>query len=153
MRPLAVADVARAADPQGGCHAVVTEMLQDLGGRLPHAWVGRGATGAATVSTLDLIGDGLTLLTAPDSPQWHSAATARHHDVPVEAVALPRAVAYALGLLAPGSAMLVRPDAVPITRWWRVGDHPRGVTELDRAVSDLIGPPLHDSALVRRVAR
>ncbi|MDZ5619307.1 FAD-dependent monooxygenase [Nocardioides sp. HM23] len=142
MRPLAAVDVARAADPQGGCHAVVTEMLQDLGGRLPHAWVGPGATGSAPVSTLDLIGDGLTLLTAPDSPQWHSAATAHHHDVPVEAVALPRAVAYALGLIVPGSAMLVRPDAVPITRWWRVGDHPRGVTELDRAMSDLIGPGL-----------
>ncbi|NAS25920.1 NAD(P)-binding protein [Herbidospora sp. NEAU-GS84] len=137
MRPLAAADVARAADPQGRCHAIITELLHDLGGRLQHAWVAPGAPGRSSVSTLDLVGDGLTLFSGDDDPVWPTAAARIERGVPVEVATLPPATAHALGLHA-GGALLVRPDAVPIAKWYRVTDVPRAVAELERAIDDVL---------------
>ncbi|WP_030457135.1 FAD-dependent oxidoreductase [Herbidospora cretacea] len=137
MRPLAAADVARAADPQGRCHAVLTELLHDLGGRLQHAWVTPGAPGRSPVSTLDLVGDGLTLFARDDDSAWPTAAARLERGVPVDVATLPPATAHALGLHA-GGALLVRPDAVPIARWYRVTDVPRAVAELERAIDDVL---------------
>ncbi|MEV4582820.1 FAD-dependent oxidoreductase [Nonomuraea jabiensis] len=137
VRPLAAADVARAADPQGRCHAVLTELLHDLGGRLQHAWVAPGAPGRSPVSTLDLVGDGLTLFAGDDDSAWPTAAACLERGVPVEVVTLPRSTAHALGLHA-GGGLLVRPDAVPVARWYRVTDVPRAVAELQRAVDDVL---------------
>ena len=67
-RPVVADSVMRAADPDSGCRAVISEMQQDLGGRIQHAWVGPG------ISTLDLVGPGLTLLTA-DPADWAAAVT------------------------------------------------------------------------------
>jgi putative polyketide hydroxylase len=136
VRPLAAADVARAADPQGRCHAVLTELLHDLGGRLQHAWVAPGGPGRPAVSTLDLVGDGLTLFVA-DGSAWRTAVARRERGVPVDVVTLPRDTAHALGLHA-GGGLLVRPDAVPVARWYRVTDVPRAVAELERAVDDVL---------------
>ena len=130
QRPLAAADVARAADPQGHCDAVITEMLHDLGGRLQHAWVGPGT------STLDLIGTGVTLLVADDLDGWRRAAASLLHQVPFTLAELSPATSHALGLHRPGGAVLVRPDGVPVARWWRSVDR---VADLDRAVTDLLG--------------
>ena len=130
QRPLAAEDVARASDPQGGCDAVITEMLHDLGGRLQHAWVGPGT------STLDLIGPGMTLLVADDVDGWRRAAASVLHRVPFTLAELPPATSHALGLHRPGGAVLVRPDGVPVARWWRSVDR---IADLDRAVTDLLG--------------
>jgi putative polyketide hydroxylase len=137
VRPLAAADVARAADPQGRCHAVLTELLHDLGGRLQHAWVAPGAPGRSPVSTLDLVGDGLTLFVGDDDSAWRTAVACLERGVPVDVVTLPRATAHALGLHA-GGGLMVRPDAVPVARWYRVTDVPRAVAELERAVDDVL---------------
>lgn len=137
MRPLAAADVARAADPHGRCHTVLTELLHDLGGRLQHAWVAPGAPGRP-LSTLDLVGDGLTLFVGGDDSAWRTAAARRRHGVPVDVVPLRRATAHALGLRS-GGGLLVRPDAVPVASWYRVTDVPRAVAELERAVDDVLG--------------
>jgi putative polyketide hydroxylase len=128
QRPLAVEDVARAADPQGSCDAVITEMLHDLGGRLQHAWVGPGT------STLDLIGQGMTLLVADNVDGWRRAAASVLHRVPFTLAELPPTTSHALGLHRPGGAVLVRPDGVPVARWWRSVDPS---ADLDRAVTDL----------------
>lgn len=129
-RPVVIDSVARAADPDSGCRAVVSEMHQDLGGRLQHAWVAPG------VSTLDLIGPGLTLLTAAPAHGW-AAAAAELEDrtpVPIAPAPLPAPAARALGLHGPGSAMLVRPDGVPVASWWDSRNHR---AELERAVNTL----------------
>ncbi|KAB2348455.1 FAD-dependent monooxygenase [Actinomadura rudentiformis] len=137
VRPLMADDVARAADPQGHCHAVLTELLRDLGGRLQHAWVGPGAPGLSPVSTLDLVGDGLTLFVGDDDTAWRAAVARVDRGVPVDVVTLPRAPAHALGLHA-GGGLLVRPDAVPVARWYRVSDVPGTVAELERAVDEVL---------------
>jgi 2-polyprenyl-6-methoxyphenol hydroxylase-like FAD-dependent oxidoreductase len=84
------------------------------GARAPHAWVERDGR---RISTLDLYGDRLTLVTGPDSNGWRAAADElAAHGLPVVAVQLGRDVAdpsetaaraYALG---DGAAVLVRPD-------------------------------------------
>jgi putative polyketide hydroxylase len=137
LRPLAAADVTRAADPKGGCHAVLTELLHDLGGRLQHAWVAPGGPGQPPVSTLDLVGDGLTLFVGDDDVAWRTAVSRLERDVPVEVVTLRRATAHALGLQT-GGGLLVRPDAVPVASWYRVSDVPRAVAELERAIDDVL---------------
>ena len=61
-RPVAAHNVARSADERGSYRDVVDEIHVDLGGRITHLWV---ETGGGWVSTLDLVGDGLTLFTGP----------------------------------------------------------------------------------------
>lgn len=131
-RPVVADSVARAADPDGHCRAVISEMLLDLGGRLQHAWVAPG------VSTLDLVGPALTLLTADDDPAWSAAAQTVSTTVPVDVVPLPPSAAHALGLHRPGGATLVRPDGIPIASWWSRDD---ATGDLDRAITALMRPP------------
>ncbi|MEU4425553.1 FAD-dependent oxidoreductase [Actinoplanes sp. NPDC024001] len=123
-RALVADSVARAEATTGRCRAVVSEMQHDLGGRIAHAWVDRDT------STLDLIGPGLTLMTAGPGDPWRAAAG--HLPVPVSVVPLPQPAAHALGLRGPHSAVLVRPDGVPVATWWAAAD-PAG--DLARAVA------------------
>ena len=77
----------------------------DLGGRIAHTWL-PGEAGA--VSTLDLLGDGLTLFTGPGHGSW-----ATHRGTPPLTVRrLDAMTARAIGI-APGGSLLVRPDGVP----------------------------------------
>ena len=64
-RPIAAHNVARSADPDGSAREAADELHVDLGGRIPHVWV---RSDAGRVSTLDLLGPGLTLFTGPESP-------------------------------------------------------------------------------------
>jgi putative polyketide hydroxylase len=84
------------------------------GRRAPHAWV---MVGERSVSTLDLFGDRLTLLTGPDGERWRSEAAAlAAARVPIVPYSVGRefadphgefARAYGLGS---DGAVLVRPD-------------------------------------------
>ncbi len=84
------------------------------GRRAPHAWV---MVQDRRVSTLDLFGDRLTLLTGPNGEQWRTEAAAlAEHGVPVVSYSAARefadpdemfAKAYGLGR---DGAVLVRPD-------------------------------------------
>ena len=62
-RPVAEHNVARSADPDGTVREAAEELHADLGGRIPHVWLPDGDGGR--VSTLDLLGPGLTLFTGP----------------------------------------------------------------------------------------
>ena len=129
QRPLAAADVARAADPQGGCDAVITEMLNDVGGRLQHAWVGPGT------STLDLVGQGVTLLVADDldggaGPRPRCCTRSRSR-WPSSARDQPRPRAAPPRWRRPGPSR--RRTGRPLVALRRPGRH------LDRAVTDLLG--------------
>ena len=126
-RPLVEDSVARAAEDTGVCRSVISEMQHDLGGRLPHVWV------RPSISTLDLVGAGLTLMTTGPADRWQSAAAGcgGRGTPPVSVVPLPRHAAHALGLRGPGSAVLVRPDGVPVATWWASSDPEH---DLERAV-------------------
>lgn len=121
--------MARAADSDGGCRTVISEMQQDLGGRLAHAWVG------PHTSTLDLVGPGLTLLVPEDADGWRAAAASWLGPLPVTLRTLPPAAVHTLGLHRPGGAALVRPDGVPIATWWASD---AAATDLARAVAHLL---------------
>ena len=108
-RPVAEHNAARSADPNGSVRGVTDELRADLGGRIAHAWL-PGATGRT--STLDLLGDGLTLFTGPDAGAWHPAPAGP----PVTVRRLDALTARALGIARTG-ALLVRPDGVPAAMW------------------------------------
>jgi putative polyketide hydroxylase len=89
-----------------------TAFAEDLGGRLPHVWQryhGR------TVSTLDLLGAGLTVL---HGPAWRRADLGAA--VPLDAHRVDDTAAFGIEA---GGAILVRPDGRIVARWprWDAG--------------------------------
>jgi putative polyketide hydroxylase len=108
-RPAVQHNLERSVDLSGAHRAVPLEVPVDLAGRFKHVWV------AAGVSTLDLLDDGLTLLTA-DLPAWR-------HELGRPAVAAPVRVVEVSGLnarslgLGPHGAVLLRPDGVAFAAW------------------------------------
>ena len=70
-RPVAEHNLARSIDPNGSVRDVGRELQADLGDRIPHVWV---PTRAGLVSTLDLLGPGLTLFTGSRSGRWEGGA-------------------------------------------------------------------------------
>jgi putative polyketide hydroxylase len=69
-RPVGLHNVARSADPDGAMRHADQALPWDLNGRLAHHWLRRGNQ---TASTLDLLSDGLTLLTGPGEPSRRQA--------------------------------------------------------------------------------
>jgi putative polyketide hydroxylase len=114
-RPVAEHNRARSAQIDGPPPDVARELHADLGGRVAHAWVADG------MSTLDLLGPGLTLLTGPDATAWEAAAASLSQSPPVVVHPLDVVSARALGIVGEG-AVLARPDGVPAAAWSRSGE-------------------------------
>lgn len=112
-RPIGLHNVGRSADPGGARRPAEEALPWDLNGRLTHAWLERDG---ARVSTIDLIGDGLTVLAAADDPRWPSAAAGTGLNAPVRVEVVDGAAAAALDL-GPAGAVLVRPDGHEVVRW------------------------------------
>jgi 2-polyprenyl-6-methoxyphenol hydroxylase-like FAD-dependent oxidoreductase len=104
-RPIAEHNVARSIDPGGSRRNASDELRFDLGGRLPHLWID---TAGGRISSLDLLGPGLTRLSA--------AEPASHFDdqsngPPVTERRLDRKTVAALGADRP-DGLLLRPDGI-----------------------------------------
>ena len=104
-RPVAEHNAARSADPAGTVRAPEQELHVDLGGRIAHVWE------RAQVSTLDLLGPGLTLFTAGGS--WGAAAAQLRARLPLTVRRVAPTTARALGIAGAGGALLARPDGTP----------------------------------------
>jgi putative polyketide hydroxylase len=129
------------ADPDVA--SLVDELHGQPGTRVPHVWVQHDGR---RVSTLDLVGRSFTLLTGEDGAAWSgaAAATSAALDVPIavhrigpvgDAVDPDGAWAQASGL-APGGALLVRPDDFV---GWRADELPADPeSELRQALSAIL---------------
>lgn len=110
-RPVGLHNIERSAQPGGARQDSAEALAWDLGGRLAHHWIVPDR-----VSTLDLVGDGLTLLTGLRSEGWARALAGLRTRAPLSTHTLPAATAEALGL-EPTGAVMVRPDALPVGQW------------------------------------
>ena len=100
------------------------------GSRAPHLWLQHDGR---KVSSLDLVGDGFTLLAAHEGGAWIDAA--RRGPVTVRVIDDPKfAEAYGLG---PSGASLIRPDGFVAWRAPSLPADPAG--ELTRALAAVLG--------------
>ncbi|HWT22226.1 MAG TPA: FAD-dependent monooxygenase, partial [Solirubrobacteraceae bacterium] len=95
-RPVVEHNVARSAQRDGSARTAASELHVDLGGRIPHLWL------EGRVSTLDLLGAGLTLFTGPDHDAWAAAAASLPGPLPTTVRRLDAVSARALGVAAGG---------------------------------------------------
>jgi putative polyketide hydroxylase len=116
-RPIGARRTARSAQEGPEPHGAEA-LAEDLDGRLAHAWLRHRDR---RVSTLDLLGPGLTLLTGPDGHAWADAAAAMQTAFPLDVHALDGPAAGLLGVGTDG-AVLVRPDARVLARWPTTSD-------------------------------
>jgi putative polyketide hydroxylase len=110
-RPIGERNTARSASVEPRDNSL--DYLDDLAGRIAHVWV---CQGDRVVSTLDLVGDGLTLMTGPAASAWSQAGVDLDARVPVAVHGIDADAAAELGIGADG-AVLVGPDAIPIASW------------------------------------
>ena len=114
-RPIGLYNVTRSGDPNGAQRQAGETLQYDLNGRLAHHWLDHGAE---TVSTLDLLGAGLTLITGPDGQRWEDAGRSLRTAVLLTSHTVDEPSAHALGI-PPSGAILARPDGKPLLRWPR----------------------------------
>lgn len=112
-RPTGLHNVGRAADA-GGAQRTTNEALPwDLDDRLAHYWLDHDRR---RVSTLDRIGDGLTVFVAVADPRWAHVVEQIGFNAPLDEVVVEAGATAALGL-GPTGAVVVRPDGHEVARW------------------------------------
>ncbi len=107
-RPVAEFNTERSARADGSILDTAVGLNADIGGRVAHVWVPRDGR---LVSTLDHLGDGLTLFIGPDADDVMPSGDAC--SPPVTTVRLDAIAARGLGL-SPEGALLTRPDGFPV---------------------------------------
>ena len=117
-RPVAAHNVDQSSQPMGAIRDTEDALRWDLNGRMPHHWL---PDQGSKISTLDLVGDGLTVFAAPADPRWAGLPAQRASGPPRAVRILDAATAGALGLLAAG-ALVTRPDGREIQRWANFDD-------------------------------
>lgn len=114
-RPVGLHNVARSGDPNGARRDVGDALAWDLNGRLTHRWL---RCRNQNVSTLDLLGNGLSLLASRDEPRWSEAAATLNTRAPLVTHVLDESTARSIGMR-PGGAVLLRPDGQQLHHWPR----------------------------------
>lgn len=112
-RPVGKHNVQRSGDPGGARRTADEALPHDLNGRLAHRWLDHPED---AVSTLDLVGDGLTVLAAHDRPGWVAAVARLGVRAPLVVHAVGPSVAAAVGI-APEGAVVLRPDGRLAATW------------------------------------
>lgn len=112
-RPVGVHNVSRSANPDGARRDAVDALVWDLNGRVAHHWVRREN---AMLSTLDLLGPGLTVLASPGEPGWTEVAESLQTPAPLIAHIVDDQVADRLRIPRRG-ALLFRPDGRQVLEW------------------------------------
>lgn len=118
------------------------------GGRLPHVW---GSRDEAKISSLDLIGPGLTLITGAEGTPWADAMSQAAAGTPWQASVLGRDVTCAgAGPLGVGraGAVLVRPDGH--IAWLTDQESSSPVHELRAVIGSLCRPAVRPAAVSGR---
>jgi 2-polyprenyl-6-methoxyphenol hydroxylase-like FAD-dependent oxidoreductase len=110
-RPVVEHNLARSQDPQGSRRSARDEAPRDLGGRIAHHWV----DARRQVSTLDLIGDGLTHFVV-DSPGRRLDTRPDWYSGPITRQGLAADTAQRLHVHSE-RGLLVRPDGRPLDLW------------------------------------
>jgi putative polyketide hydroxylase len=139
-RPVGARNAARSATEAS--RDVGQYLADDLGGRIGHAWVGRAS---ARVSTIDLLGPGLTLLTGPGGAGWRDLAATVETALPFDVHVLDAPAADAVGIPRRG-AVLVRPDGQVVAGWPAAAGDAEG--DLSGAVRQATGGGAARPALV-----
>jgi putative polyketide hydroxylase len=125
-RPVAEFNTQRSSRADGSILGTAIGLNADIGGRIAHVWVPRGGV---LVSTIDLLGDGLTLLAGPD---WDgSVPNSGTCSPPIRVERLDAIAARGLGLTTAGS-LLARPDGHPVALW---NDEKPDPARLGRAIA------------------
>ena len=117
-RPVAEFNAQRSSTEQGSIIGNGLGLAADIGGRVPHAWVERRG---GLVSTLDLLGEGLTLFAGPD---WDGSEPLTPGAAPMSVERIDAISARALCIPAGGS-VLATPDGRPVAM--TQGREPAGV--------------------------
>jgi 2-polyprenyl-6-methoxyphenol hydroxylase-like FAD-dependent oxidoreductase len=141
-RPVAEFNTQRSTRTDGSILGNSIGLNADIGGRIAHVWVPRAG---GPVSTLDLLGDGLTLFVGPN---WHGALPRGHAGSPPLTVErLDALAARGLGLTTVG-ALLARPDGYPVALWNDDGSVPARLT---RAIAAANGSAVGTASVLEPV--
>jgi putative polyketide hydroxylase len=108
-RPVAAHNVTRSADPNGAENGAADALAWDLNGRVPHRWLHEDGR---SISILDLLTDGLTLLAGPDSSPRDTAPAHADSSPPVTRRVLDHPTLRNIGLR-PEDSLVLRPDGRP----------------------------------------
>ena len=123
-RPVAEFNTERSSRADGSLLTTAVGLNADIGGRIAHVWVPREGQLA---STLDLLGDGLTLFLGPNAHDLTPMGKAC--SPPVTTVRLDAIAARGLGLSTEGT-LLATPDGFPVQL--RNTQHPANVHGANR---------------------
>jgi putative polyketide hydroxylase len=108
-RPVAEFNTERSSRPDGSLLGTAFGLAADIGGRIPHVWVPRGDR---LVSTLDLLGPGLTVFAGTTCES--KLPSADNFSAPLTIEILDPISARAVGLT-PGGSLIARPDGAAVS--------------------------------------
>jgi 2-polyprenyl-6-methoxyphenol hydroxylase-like FAD-dependent oxidoreductase len=144
-RAVAEFNMQRSSQADGSILGTAIGLNADIGGRVNHVWLLRDDD---RVSTLDVLGDGLTLFVGPD---WDGVARLPGGSPPLAIERLDALAARGLGLSTSGS-LLARPDGSPVELWNHEVPTPARLARASAAASGRVPRSARPAHAVARAA-